>query len=203
MRKKPKLDISSPHGWDVMLRNQGGHPISEPAPPPPPAPATNSTLPKFSNLPFANFTFWLEPGCLNHLGFFPHMAASKSPHNNQTHFGCLAIPPPPLLWRGKLFSKNFFHEIDTTGGGPRTKTPPPQGASGQQRVANGAGLTSPWAPKAPEGMFCPLCTPPPSLNPTLTLAPTPTLSLVLTLPLPLALTKVDYWDQAGGGSNII
>ena len=46
---------------------------------------------------------------------------------------------------------------------------------------------TPWAPKASEGKFCPLCTPMLSLNPTLTLTPTPTLSLVVTLPLPLAL----------------
>ena len=78
--------------------------------------------------------------------------------------------------------------------GPET-TPLPR-ASGQQSVAKGAALRSPWAlkapnapwaPKAPEGKFCPLCTPTQSLNTTLTLTPTPTLSLVLTLPLPLAL----------------
>ena len=80
--------------------------------------------------------------------------------------------------------------------------PPPLGASGQQLVAKGAALRSPWAPKAsdallapkaPEGEFCP---PTLSLNPTLTLTPTPTLGLVLTLhlhlhlhlPLPLTLT---------------
>ena len=45
-------------------------------------------------------------------------------------------------------------------------------------------LGSPWAPKAPEGSFCPLCTPTLSLSPTLTPTPTPTLSLVLILPRP-------------------
>ena len=65
------------------------------------------------------------------------------------------------------------------------------------------------APKAPEGKFCPLCTPALSLNPSLlTLTPTPTLSLVLILPLALALTRAmtlartEYWDRAGGESNI-
>ena len=92
------------------------------------------------------------------------------------------------------------------GGAPRVlgrqlplPPPPPLGASGQQLVAKGAALGSPWAPKAPDapwapkpakGKFCPLCTPALFLNPTLTLTPTPTLNLVLTLPraipLPLA-----------------
>ena len=80
--------------------------------------------------------------------------------------------------------------------GRQLPLPPPRGASGQQLVAKGAALRSPWAPKAPDtpwppkppkGKFCPLCTPTLSLNPTLTLTPTPTLSLVLTLPLPLPL----------------
>ena len=64
---------------------------------------------------------------------------------------------------------------------------------------------APWAPKPPEGKFCPLCTPTLSFNPTLTLTPTPTLSLVLTLrlPLPLPLTRIEYWDRAGGGKNIV
>ena len=75
----------------------------------------------------------------------------------------------------------------------------PQGASGQQLVAKGAGLRSSWAPKAPntpqapkapKGNFCPLCTPALPLNPTLTLMPTPTLSLVLPLPLPLPLPLI-------------
>ena len=92
--------------------------------------------------------------------------------------------------------------------GPRmwTTSPlPSQGAYGQQLVAKGAGLRSPWAPKVPaapwapeaaEGNFCPRCTRTLSFTPTLTLAPTPTLSLVLSLPLPLALTpiKTEYWD---------
>ena len=39
------------------------------------------------------------------------------------------------------------------------------------------------------------------LKPILTLTPTPTLSLVLTLPL--ALTRIEYWDRAGGGRTIM
>ena len=46
---------------------------------------------------------------------------------------------------------------------------------------------SPWAPKAPEGKFCPLCTPKLTLIPTLTLTPTPTLTLVLLLTVTLGL----------------
>ena len=48
---------------------------------------------------------------------------------------------------------------------------------------------APWAPKALEGKFCPLCNRTLSLNQTLTRTPTATLNLVLTqhLPLPLAL----------------
>ena len=42
---------------------------------------------------------------------------------------------------------------------------------------------------------------PPSGIPTLTLTPPPTLSLPL--PLALALTKIQYWDRAGGGRNIV
>ena len=66
---------------------------------------------------------------------------------------------------------------------------------------------APWAPKAHEGKFCPLCTPTLSLNPTITLTPSPTLSLVLTLHvhLPLArilpLTRIEYWDRASGGTT--
>ena len=96
---------------------------------------------------------------------------------------------------------------------PRTPTtPPPPGASGQQLVVKGAGLRSPWAPKAPhaprapklpEGNFGSLCSPTLSLNPTLTLTPTRALRLVLTLPLPLLLTRIEYWDRAGGGRNIV
>ena len=81
------------------------------------------------------------------------------------------------------------------GGTPRVQgrqlpPPPPQGASGQQLIVKGTGLRSPWAlkapeaprtPKAPEGNFCALCTPPLSSNPTLTLTPTLALSLVRTL----------------------
>ena len=93
--------------------------------------------------------------------------------------------------------------------GPGMPTPPPQGASGQQLVKD-ADLRSPWAPKVPdvpqtpkppEGKFCPLYTPTLSLNPTLTLPPTPTLRLVLSLTL--ALTKIEYWDRACGGRNIV
>ena len=96
--------------------------------------------------------------------------------------------------------------------GPRMPTPPPprpQGASGQQLVAKGAALTSPWvlkaldtpwAPKAPKGNFCPLCTQTLSLN--------PTQSQFLTLPLPLflaltiTLTRIEYWDRAGGEGTL-
>ena len=88
--------------------------------------------------------------------------------------------------------------------------PLPKGASGQQLVAKGASLRSPWAPKlpdapreakAPEGDLCPRCTPTLCLNPTQTLTPTPTLSLVLTLPLPL--TRIEYWDRAGGERKMV
>ena len=77
-----------------------------------------------------------------------------------------------------------------------TIPPPPVWASGQQLVANGAALGSlwapkachaPWAPKLPEGKFCPLCTPPLFGNTTLMLTPTQTLNVVPTLPLSLAL----------------
>ena len=86
----------------------------------------------------------------------------------------------------------------------RKLPPPPLGASGQQLVPKGAALWSPWAPKAPnapwapkppKGKFCPLCTPALSLNPTLTLTPTQALNLVL--------TRIEYWDRAGGGRNIV
>ena len=57
--------------------------------------------------------------------------------------------------------------------------PPPtpaKGASGQQLVVKGAGLRSPWAPKAPEENFVHFA-PQQYFNPTLTRAPTPSLSL--------------------------
>ena len=95
---------------------------------------------------------------------------------------------------------------------PRTRTtppPPPKGASGQQLIAKGAGLRSPWAPKVPDAPRAPkapegntysltysLYTPTLSLNPTLTLTPTPPQGLVLVLPLPLI--KTEYWDRVGG-----
>ena len=78
---------------------------------------------------------------------------------------------------------------------------PPHWGSGQQLVAKGTSLRSPWAPKPPDAPhFWPLCIPTPSLTPTLTLTPTPTQSLVLALPL--TLTRPEYWDRAGGESNI-
>ena len=98
--------------------------------------------------------------------------------------------------------------------GPRTPTTPRPPRGLQPTIVKGASLRfpcvpkapdAPRAPKVPEGKFCPLCTPTPSLNPTPTLTPTPTLSLVPTLPLPptLTLTRIEYWDRAGGTRNII
>ena len=49
--------------------------------------------------------------------------------------------------------------------------------------------------KGTEENFCPFCTPTLSLNPTLILTPTLALSLVLTM--------IEYWDQAGGGRNMV
>ena len=80
------------------------------------------------------------------------------------------------------------HCVTRGGGGLRGSTPPPQGFASRLFIVKGAGLRStlaarvphtPWAPKASESSFCPLCTPPVSLNRTLTLTPTPTLVLVM------------------------
>ena len=48
---------------------------------------------------------------------------------------------------------------------PCPSPPPPKGASVQQLVAKGAGLRSAWAPKAPEGNFCPFLHPNTILHP--------------------------------------
>ena len=89
--------------------------------------------------------------------------------------------------------------------GPAMQPPPspPRGLR-QQSVAKGTGLWSPWAlkspnrpwaPKAPEGKFCPLCTTTLTFTPMVTLTPTP--SLVL------ALTKTENWDsQVGDGISL-
>ena len=55
--------------------------------------------------------------------------------------------------------------------------------------------------------FCPLCTPTLSLNPTpsllVTLHLTLPLTQTLTSTLALTLTRIEYWDRAGGGRNIV
>ena len=83
-------------------------------------------------------------------------------------------------WRNEVSCRAFIKWYGPGVGGwghstgPRTPTiPPPLGASGQQLVAKGATLRHPWAPKAPEGKFCPLCTPTLSLNPQPSPNPTP------------------------------
>ena len=110
----------------------------------------------------------------------------------------------------RVHYKHIYRNMYHTGGatprvlGHQLAPPPPLGAFGQQLVAKGAQLRSPWASKvpdaprarkAPEDNFCLLRTPTLSLNLTLTLTATPTLSLVL--------TGTEYWDQAGGGRNIV
>ena len=88
------------------------------------------------------------------------------------------------------------------------RDPPPPPALRAHLVTKGQWLlvihTFPlptWHPSLPRRRSTPTL----YLNPTLTLTPTPTLNLLLTLhlTLPLTLTRIEYWDRAGGGRNIV
>ena len=122
--------------------------------------------------------------------------------DTHTYYKRLLLNPPCLFPTNLLCALDFAivshcaHPGGCSSVGYPPPPPPSQGASDEQLVAKGAALRSqwapkvpdaPWAPKAPEGNFCPFCTL--SLNPTLTLA--------------LTLARIEYWDRASGGRNIV